>query len=379
MTYPHSGATLWSRFAPLGLVLVTFGAPMGCNPDAGSASGSPSATLATSPPTASEAAVKIGCDGPRRVNDPKNVALFPKETGDFCIDPTGSDRGYGEGAKNAIDAICNLFDGECSIYQQHGVRHVIELRYVDAKGSGSTIDVKLSAFRDADAAFAMFTRRVVGDGDPAHPDSAKPLTGGTRAALGWGNAFVWRGAHLAEIMFNDMTGASDRQLKARADRLLPPLVEALGNALPGERELPPSAKALPTEQQLPLGIRYLDKSVAGVEGTGAGAFGYYGEEKQRWRLLSIVKSDEDDAKDVLASFGRLKGAAKVKGVGARAWRLMLDLGGAQTEWIVARKGTRVLGIGDEPRVLRRGLNPEEYKARTLPLDDKRARLIALLR
>ena len=222
----------------------------------------------------------------------------------------------------------------------------------------------------------MFTRRVVGDGDPAHPDSPKPLEGGGQSALGWGNAFVWRGAHLAELMYNDT--ASDKAIKAKADDLLPPLVKAIGNELSGARDLPPAAEALPTDERLPLGIRYLTDELAGVEGTGEGAFGYFADGEKRWRILSIVKDDSDQAEDVFKSFRRLEGAVEEERVGADARRLMLRLSGTQTEWLVAQKKNRVIGIGDEPRVLRRGMSPEEHRKRTLSQEDKRERLKRLL-
>lgn len=344
----------------------------GCKGEAKPTPDEPTATAAA--PSASVATV--ACDGKGKVNDPTNVASLPKTTGDFCLDPNASDRGYGEGAKSPLDAVSGLFDGEWSAYEQLGVKRVVEARYVDGKGSGATIEVKLSTFRDSGAAYAMFTRRVVGDGDPAHPDSPRPLEGGGKAALGWGNAFLWRGAHLAELMYNDV--ASDKVIKDKADALLPPLVEAIGDQLAGALELPPAAEALPEEGRLPLGIRYLTDELVGVAGTGEGAFGYYADGDQRWRLLSIVKEDADQAEDVLKSFRRVEGAVEEEGVGADAARLMLRLGGAQTEWLIARSKSRVIGIGDEPRVLRRGMSPEEHRKRTLSQDEKRERLKRLL-
>jgi hypothetical protein len=344
----------------------------GCKDDT-----APASSSATTP-TATASAAAIACDGKGKVNDASNVAALPETTGDFCLDPNASDRGYGEGAKNPLDAVRGLFDGEWSAYEQLGIKRVVEARYVDGKGGGATLDVKLSTFRDSGAAYAMFTRRVVGDGDPAHPDSPKPIEGGGRAALGWGNAFVWRGPHLAEIMYNDAGGASDKAIKAKGDELLPALSKALGDKLSGARELPKSAAALPEEGRLPLGVRYLTEEVAGVTGTGEGAFGYYADGDRRWRVMSIVKGDDEQAKDVFKSFSRVEGAVEEEGLGTDAVRLMIRLAGAQTEWLVARHQARVVGVGDEPRVLRRGMSAEEHRRRTLPLDDKRERLRALL-
>ncbi len=363
-TYVH----LRSKMLTAALVTTSSVAGWSCK---GDATPSPAPTA-----SATSAAPAVACDGKGKVNDPANVASLPPTTGDFCLDPNASDRGYGEGAKHELDEVSGLFDGEWSAYEQLGVKRVVEARYVDGKGAGATIDVKLSTFRDSGAAYAMFTRRVVGDGDPAHPDSPKPVAGGGQSALGWGNAFVWRGAHLAELMYNDT--ASDKAIKAAADDVLPPLVKAIGNELAGALDLPPAADVLPDEGRLPLGIRYLTDELAGVEGTGEGAFGYFAEGDQRWRVLSIVKDDDDQAEDVFKSFRRIEGAVEEEGVGADARRLMLRLGGAQTEWLIAQKKNRVIGIGDEPRVLRRGMSPEEHRKRALSREEKRERLKRLL-
>jgi len=116
-----------------------------------------------------------------------------------------------------------------------------------------------------------------------------------------------------------------------------------------------------------------------MEGTGAGAFGYYRDGDKRWRVLSIVKDDEAQAKDVLKTIGKVKGAAQEKGIGDGATRIMVQRsGGAQTEWIVARKGARLLGVGDEERVLQDGMSAAEHRGKTLSQDEKRELLKAML-
>lgn len=327
------------------------------------------------PPPAAKPAT---CTGDRKVNDPHNLAMLPDKSGSFCIDPNGSDRGFGEGAKNPLDGICDLFDGECEIYKRFDVKHVVEARYVDGDGSGSTIDVKLSMFGSRDNAYAMFTKRVVGDNDPAHEDTPTRIDGGGAAALGWGNAYLWRGQHLAEIVYSDAGTASDTQIKAKGEALLPPLVKAIGDKLPGDLELPDAAAALPTEKRLDVGVRFDTKDLLGVEGTGEGAYGYYADGPVRWRAVSIVKSDADQAEDVLGTFGKVAGATKEKGIGDGAYRVMLKYSGPPTEWLIAHKGKRVLGIGDEPRALREGMSPEEHREKTLSQDKKRSLLSALL-
>lgn len=311
------------------------------------------------------------CAGVARVNQPDNVAFFPKQAGPFCLDPAGSDRAYDD-----PDQICTLFDGECDVYKRFDLQRSIEVHYVDGGGSGATIDVYLSKFSSADNAYGMFTKRVVGDGDPAHPDTPRPIDGGAAAALGIGNAYLVRGPFLAELTVND-AAASAEQIKKRADEVLPRLVAEVASKLPGKPELPAAAAALPSERRIPLGVLYMTKDVLGVQGTGEGAFGYYRQDAKRWRILSMVKADVDQAKDALGAFARLRGAAEEKGLGDGARRVTIQVGGA-TEWVIVRKGARVIGIGDESRVLRTGMSAEEHAEKCLSLEEKKKLLASLL-
>jgi hypothetical protein len=192
-----------------------------------------------------------------------------------------------------------------------------------------------------------------------------------------GNAFVWRGAFLAEMVLNDET-ASTKILQRKADELLPKLVGQLGEKLPGIIGQPAAAAALPEEHRLPLGVRYATADVLGVKGAGPGAVGYYRDAEQRWRLLSVVCRDEDQAADVLSTLRSVPGATKDKELGDDALRLVHQRTPAspQAEWLVTRVGNAVMGIGDEHLVLRDGMSAAEHRARTLSQDDKRSRLRA---
>src|SRR6185437_13837091 len=166
---------------------------------------------------------------------------------------------------------------------------------------------------------AMFTRRVVGDGDPADDSTPRPVVGGGAAALGLGNAYLWRGLYLVELTYNDHN-AAEAAVKAAGDKLLPPLVAEMGSKLPGETALPPAAAKLPRDGMIPLGIRYITKDLLGVDGVGPGAFGYYKAGAKRWRVASAVRADAEQAKDVLSTLGKVPGASKEKGVGEGAVR-----------------------------------------------------------
>jgi hypothetical protein len=120
--------------------------------------------------------------------------------------------------------------------------------------------------------------------------------------------------------------------------------------------------------------------VLGIRGSGPGAFGYYRSGEKRWRLLSLVGRDADQAKDVLRSVGALPGATEQKGLGDGAARVVVQdpPGAHQSEWLLARAGATIVGIGDEATALRAGMSAEERDARTLGLADKRRRLEAWL-
>jgi hypothetical protein len=332
----------------------------------------PGASRGQPPPPAVTASAGA-CSAPGQPADASNVAELPQKTGAFCLDPAGSDRGYGEGAKNGIEGICDLFDGECAVYQKLGVKRVIEARWIDGGGSSATIDVKLSRFASPEQALAMFTKRAVGGGDPAHPDTPKPVEAGGLAALGIGNLYLWRGAELAEITYNDAE-ASTEQVTAKGNALLPALAKELGAKMPGATELPAAVKLLPAAGRLPMGLTF-EPADALVPGGGRGAFGYYKDGDKRWRVLAIAGKDEGQAKDwykVLAA----KGSAGKKVGGADSTLLMV--GEPKAEWIVARAGASIFGIGDEALVLRDGMSAEDHAQVCLPADAKQKRLAELL-
>ena len=330
------------------------------------------------PPPASSARAGSCAAGGGKIADKVSAPFFPQKTGDFCLDPNGGDKTFGDQASLPLDQICDLFDGECEIYKGFNVRRVVEARYVDGKGSPATIDIYLSKFATSEAAYGMFTKRVVGENDPAGEDTPKATEGGGAAALGLGNAYLWRGTYLAEITYND-EAAAEPAIKAAGERLLPPLVKEIGDKLPGETTLPAPVAALPKENLVPLGIRYVTKDLLGVDGVGGGAFGYYKDGEKRWRVAALARADADQAKDVLQSLSKVTGSTREKNIGEGAVRFMhKEAEGPASEWIFARAGKTVLGIGDEPRVLRTGMTAEETGKVTLGKDDKIERLKKIL-
>ncbi|MBI4704619.1 MAG: hypothetical protein HY744_26240 [Deltaproteobacteria bacterium] len=299
-------------------------------------------------PQATEPAGRAVCLAPARYADPQAVRFLPKIAGPFCLDPSGSDRAYGEGAARGVEGICDVLDGECETYKRFGVRRLVEARYVDGGGGPAMIDVYLSELATTEHAYAMFTLRVVGESDPARPGAPRPMQGGGEAALGVGSAYLWRGPYLAELSYSD-PGASPPALRAAADRVLPALVADLGDRILGPTEPPAAVAALPPERRLPLGVQYAQRDVLGVAGAGAGAVGYYMEGDRRWRVLSVRREDAAQSAEVFRTFAGLPGANEEKGIGDAAVWLTLPAapGGAQAQWLLARRGKAVLGVGDE--------------------------------
>ncbi len=309
------------------------------------------------------------CMGSPHFNDATNVRALPAKTGTFCLDPAGSDHGYGEGAKAPLEpGICELFDGECAIYLALGVKRVDEARYVDAGGTSATIDIKLSTFGTPEQALAMFTKRALSAGDPVHPDTPKPMAAGALATLGIGNAYVWRSTSLVELTVNDASLTAE-QLQKKADALLPPLAKEIGEKLAGELGLPRAAALLPTEGRLPIGIQYELPNVL-VAGAGPGASGFYQEGAKRWRVVAVVAATDERAHEVLHALAR--GGAPEKKLGDTGFRTVI--GETKAEWFFSRKGPVVLGVGDESYVLRNGMSKEERAQSCLTREEKMTKL-----
>ncbi len=294
-----------------------------------------------------------------KVDDPETSGVFKAKLAGFCLDPADGGEAMGEGSRAPLEKMCDLFDGECKVYEDHGVKRVARARYVLEAGGPATIDVYASRFDAPASAFAMFTKRVVGDGDPADPATAKPATGGDAAAIGIGNAYVVAGATLFEITYSDDT-ATPAQIES-ASR---PALEAFAKELGGSAgKLPPAVALLPIADRVPSGVRYVkDEIVRGVKGTGEGAVGYYASGGKRWRIAVVDAKDEAAARASLAALAKQPGAKDDSGVTT----LRSKDGSVEAEWLAVAKGARVIAIGDEPRATdfaKAALTAEEKKKR----------------
>jgi hypothetical protein len=303
-------------------------------------------------------------NGGGEVKDPQASAYVPRSAGDYCVDPNSEQRAFGENSSTPLDAVCNLFDGECEIYKRFGLRRVFTVQYIDGKGSPGTASLTLSRFASPEAAYAFFTKRVIADADPLE-SAPQPLDAGAAGALGSGIAYVFRGDSVGELRYVNELESPD-QIKASSQRVLPPLAKALGEKLPGEASLPPAARLLPKSDLIPLGIAYDYDDLFGVSGAGRGAVGFYRSGAVRYRLASIVRDDEASAKDVFGTLKKLPGAKTLKDQPFDALTFTLQDGeGPKVEWLVGRKGNTLVGAGDEPYALASDQNAKLPEAEKL--------------
>ncbi len=332
------------------------------------------------PPIASQPRPGACAQAEAAPRDPFARALLPLRSGALCADPHGTEKAYGEDADKPFDRACEeLLDGECEVYRSFGALRTMEVRYIDDGGTAATATVLLTKFNTSEGAYAMFTLRVVGDGDPASEATPKRIEAGFTAAAGVNNALVVRGPFLAEIVFTDETAGTVGALRAEADRHVVPLARAIGAKLTGDTSPPPAAAALPTAGRLPLGVRYHTKDVLGITGAGPGAVGYYREGERRYRVAAMLRPDGDQAKDLLAIFAREPGASREKAPHDGFVRVIVQPAGElPSEWVLGRARGVVLGIGDEVRVLRDTMASEERSKLLLSTREKMERLKGML-
>jgi len=302
-------------------------------------------------------------DGGGKLTDSVSATFFPTTIGGYCIDPQGEMRTYGEKGKYSADDIATTaFDGEYEVYKRFGIKRLVSLHYIDGSGKGGSVEVYLSQFGDTAGAYAMYTLRVVA-GDPDDPSTPKVLAATAAGAIGTGRAYVWRGQYLAELQYvNEQE--SPTELAKSSETILSAIGIDMGERLPGPKTLPPAAQALPTGNLIPNGIVFSPKDVLAYKGVGPAAMGFYKNVSLRWRVLSIVKDDIDQAKDVFKTIKKTPGMLPIAGVGDEGVRVLVSTSseaseanaksvtaGPKIEFVVARKGNVVWGVGNEEYAL----------------------------
>jgi len=311
------------------------------------------------------------------VTDPATTAFFARVVSGYCVDPNSETRAYGKSAPGTLDQVCTeLFDGECEVYRAYGLERVVTVRYADAKGSTSTVNVVLSRFETPRGAYGFFTKRVVADADPMD-SKAKPLQAGGAAALASTIAYVWRGSYVAELSYvND--AESPEALRQSAAKILPDVAKSMGDLIPGDVALPDTAGLLPSEALVPLGILYEPHDLLGVQGVGPGSYGFYAEDGRRYRLALLERTEEASAQDSFKTLKKVPGAVETKTL-PPVLVLTLHPGGegVKSEWLFTREGNRVIGIGDEELVLNQATT-EQARAKSLKRQEKLDRLKKLV-
>jgi uncharacterized protein DUF6599 len=305
--------------------------------------------------------------------DTISAPLVPRTVGAYCLDPQSEPRTYGDKGKLTMDEVCTTaFDGECEVYKRFGLDRVVVLRYVDGTGAPNSVEVNLSRFVAADGAYAMFTKRVVADGDPARA-TVKPLVAGAGGATSSSNAYVWRGQYLVELTFVTEDTKMTPAEMARANEVSTgAIAKDIGGKLPGATGLLPAAAVLPASSRISLGIAYYPKDALGLSAIGPVAVGYYKDGEKRWRDVAAVRKDAEGAKEVFRAFKLKPGSLPVKGLGDEAVQAILQEAPdrAKAEYVVARKGGLVAAVGDEELVLDPSTPTDKQAPLKLTKDEK---------
>src|SRR5579883_2306321 len=185
--------------------------------------------------SAAHAADVCGKDGQGGTDtDAISAPFVPRALGGYCLDPQGEPKTYGDKGKFSMDEVCTTaFDGECEVYKRFGLDRVVALRYVDGSGAPNSVEVNLSRFKTIDGAYAMFTKRVVADGDPARA-TVKPLAAGAAGATSSSNAYVWRGQYLSELTFvTEDTKMTPADMARANEQSTGVIAKDIGSRLPG--------------------------------------------------------------------------------------------------------------------------------------------------
>lgn len=301
------------------------------------------------PPSAGIAQAGACASGGGTNTDVVSAPFFPKTVAGYCIDPQGEVKTYGEKGKLSMDEVCTTaFDGECEVYKRFGLKRVVALHYVDGSGKGGSVDVMLSQFADVAGAYGMYTLRVVADRDPDDKSTPKPLAAGAAGAIGTGRAYVWRGQHLAELQYNNEQ-ESPEELAKSSEVIISAVGKELGQKLPGALTIPTAAAQLPTANRIANGIVFQPKDMLGFTGVGPAAMGFYKDGDKRWRVLSIVKDDAEQAKDAFKTIKAKPGTLPIANTGDEAAHVPVA---PKVAFLVARKGNVIWGVGDEEYAVR---------------------------
>jgi hypothetical protein len=282
-------------------------------------------------------------------------------------------RAFGTDAALPLESACEQVLGPgCA--DDNGLERVVAVRYVDFEGTRATLDVIASRFEDADRAYASFTESLLGERDPLEL-TAQPLDLPGISVLDGERVGSWLGRYVLSLAYGDETQPAEQRAAAAA-ALLPESARRLLDALPAQDELPLAVQKLPRAQRIPLGARLVPGDALGVPGMGMAAIGHYRDQSKRWRVLAIVRSDDDSAKDVLSTLSRNPAAhpirnAPLDAISFTERRLPAE---PYVGWVVGQRQEVIYGVGDEATALPEFMPAEREAAVKLSLLDKLVKL-----
>lgn len=300
---------------------------------------------------------------------------LPRNLGAFCLDSYARVRAFGAGAPQPLERGCEqVLALSCGDGRVEGLEHLAAFRYSDAGSGSAALDVSAARFGTADAAYAFFSERLLGDADPAELDAQLIDAPGVAVRLGR-RMSGWLGRYVVTLSLVD-TAAPSSELDQAAAASLPGLGRRLMLALPAAPALPLAVQKLPAEHRLPLGTRLLLGDFMGVSGMGGGAIGHYRNGDKRWRVLAAVRADADSAQDVLGTLARSPSARALfdAPLGALAFTERRLPSEPNVTWVVGRRHEVIYGVGDEAAALPELLSAEREARVKLALSEKLALL-----
>jgi hypothetical protein len=329
-------ATVLRAFAPIGSGLLV----LACQWHGVSAEPARPSALAAGDPCASE----VDDQGLRAA---AQLEELPEQVGDWCLDRLAPPASYGELGEQSLERACERVLGPgCRAQEGATIRRVVRFHYIRRSDPSASADGVLSRFREASAAYARYTRAVLGDGDPEHANASE-LDAGRLAQRG-DSLFAWQGRELLWLQQVDERSTAARR-QQRASESLPPLARALLARLGDPDALPASVQRLPEAARVPLGLRlFLDESF-GVAGLGPSALGYYRQGDERWRMVASARPDAESAKDLMSTLEHQPDAHRLERASLEALTLSdrHRPGEPPLSWLIARQGNVVYGVGSE--------------------------------
>ncbi len=272
-----------------------------------------------------------------------------EQDGDWCLDRFAPPASYGELGEESLERACERALGPgCRTEEGAAIRRVVRFHYLNRSEPLAGADGVLSRFREVPAAYAHYTRAVLGAGEPERADATE-LDGGRLAQRG-DSLFAWRGRELLWLHYADPRSAAARR-QQRARESLPLLARALLARLGGPDALPAPVQHLPAGERIPLGVRLFLDEAFGVAGLGPSALGYYRQGNERWRMSAVERPDAESAKDLMSTLEHQPEAHRIERAPLEALTLSERRGPGEppVSWVIARQADVVYGVGTEER------------------------------